>query len=418
MQDSDSYQFLAIVDGKPETLSLLDYFHHYLEFQKEITTRKYQYLYDKGLLKKEILDGLIQAIEVIDVIVEAVRGSKNTTQMKKCLMSGDVSGITFKLKKNESIAKKFSFSERQAKAILEMRLQKLGGLEIDILNKEYETLLKELSNYESILNDQKALMKVIRTEHQKFKKTYGTTRKTRVENIKQTKYVEERRIEEMLVLVDRFGYAKTMDNNKDKSEIKSLKSDYKYTLETKSDDRLMAFTNYGNLYQIKLKDVPKGKLKDKGATIQAIAKLDRGEFPIFVTTKSELKKETYLVVTKNGLAKYTDGEELMSIRGKVVATKLNKGDELLFAEPVSKKNKSLVIQTQRGYVAQMKLNVFPKMNKTAKGNISVSIDDNDALEHVYLLEKDEVKELHLNGKTIKTSSLSMSKRGSKGKLIK
>lgn len=417
VQDSVSYRFLALVEGKPTILSLKDYFHHYLAFQKEITQRKYEYLYEKGLIRKEILDGLMEAIEVIDVIVEAIRGSKNTTQMRNCLMQGKTDGIGFRLKKNEKIAQGFHFTERQAKAILDMKLQRLGGLEVESLQKERKALLKDLESYQKILKNEKEMIKVIRKDHEEFKKTFATPRKTKITEITHQKYVEEKKVEDILILVDRFGYAKTMDGGKEDTNLAELETNHKYVLSTKTDDRLVAFTNFGMLYQVKLQDIPKGKPKDKGQTIQALAGLSRNEYPLFVTTKKQLEKDTYLFVTQSGLAKQTKGEDLLSTRAKVAGTKLNQEDQLLYVGRVSKDH-TIVFQTKRGYVAHMKAEVFGVMNKNAKGVTSLALKENDELESVYLLTKGEVKKLTVNGKTILSSELPITKRGVVGKLIK
>lgn len=418
VQDTATYKFLALVNGEPTIFSLSDYFKHYLAFQKEINKRKYEYLYEKGLIRKEILDGLIEAIDLIDPIVEAIRGSKTVSQMRNCLMNGDTRGITFRLKKNEKIASGFHFTERQTKAILDMKLQRLGALEFESLQKDHKDLLKDLEEYRRILDDEKAMIKVIRKEHEQFKKDFATPRKTKIDEIARKKYVEEKKVEDVLILVDRFGYAKTTDGGKDEMDLEDLSKSYKYVLPTNTEDRLIAFTNFGTLYQVKLKDIPKGKLKDKGLTIQAIAGLERNEYPVYVATKNELEKGTFLFVTKQGLSKQTEGKELASTRSKVVGAKLNEGDELLFVGPVNSAEQNLLFQTKRGYVAQMKSDVFSVMNKNAKGVTSLSLKEDDELENVYLLNKEDVKELSVNGKTIQSSELPISKRGATGKMIK
>lgn len=417
VQDSASYRFLALVDGKPTTLTLMDYFYHYLEFQKEITRRKYEYLLQKGLARKEILEGIIEAVDKIDVIVDAIRGSKTATQMKNCLMKGDTSGIQFRLKKNEAVAKKFSFTERQAKSILDMKLQRLGALEVESLEKEYNNLLKDIERYQKILNDDNTLLLEIRKSHEQFKRNFAVPRKTKVDEIKTGKYVEKKIIEDITVLVDRFGYAKTLDKITKTSEIEKIKQTYKYVLEAKSDDQLVIFTNYGTLYQVHLKDVPKGKLKDKGVTIQSIAGLKRDEHPIFITTKNHLKEQKLIFVTKQGLTKQTQGKDLVSKRLKMIGTRLNDGDELRFVDFVSSDDKYIVFQTQRGYVAKIKTNSFSVMNKNAKGVISLSLKEDDELKSAYLTN-DEEAELNVNGRTIQISEIQVSNRGVVGKLIK
>ena len=155
LEDTFGVNMLAIVDGRPEILSLRDILKNYIEFQYEITTKKYNILLNKELEKKEIQEGLIKAVDVIDLIIAILRGSKNLAQAKKCLTSGDTTGITFKVKSLEKDAKKLSFTEKQAQAILDMRLYKLIGLEIEALLKDNETTLKNIAEYENILKNQK-----------------------------------------------------------------------------------------------------------------------------------------------------------------------------------------------------------------------------------------------------------------------
>jgi len=415
IQDSANYKFLALVDGTPTILPLHEYFKHYLAFQKEITKRKYEYLYEKGLARKEILDGLLEAIHQIDAVVDAIRGSKTTQQMRDCLMKGKTDGIVFKLKKNEKTAQGFHFTERQAKAILDMKLQRLGALEVEELENDYEKLLNELEEYKKILDDPKALIKVIKKEHEDFKKAFATPRKTKLEDVKQKKYVEEKKVEDVLVVVDRFGYAKTMDiGTPNEAEIKQA---YKYVLPTKTDDRLVVITNFGTLYQIKMDAIPKGKMKDKGATIQALAGMERGEYPIYVTTRKGLETGVYLFVTKTGLAKRTKGEELVSTRLKMAATKLQPSDELVYVGKAPFGSDLLLIKTKRGYVAKMEVGGFGVMNKNAKGVISIHVKENDEVEEAMILGQDEW-ELSVNGKNIQSSDIPLSKRGAVGKLIR
>lgn len=416
LQDSESYEFIALVNGKPQTLNLKSYFKYYLDFQKELNIRKYQYLYNKGLLRKETLDGLIQAIDVIDEIIELIRGTKLKKERMAGLMNGSVENVKFKTAKSKKIVSKFSFTERQAKAILEMKLEQLGALEVDDLIKNHEKVSKEIASYLKILNDEKSLMKEIRKEHEQFKINTSRPRKTIIESVVTQKYIEEKIIEDIIVTVDRFGYAKTMDACKNENEFKEIQHLNKYALETNSEDRVFVITNMGNVYQIKMKDIPKGKLKDKGSTIQAIASMDRNEYPIYVTTKGLIENETLLFVTRKGLTKLTIGTDLISSRLKIVGTKLEDNDEILFVKPVSE-NQKLIIQTKRGYVIRLNPNSFALMKKTSKGITSIALKEEDVLESAYLLKEKEDIDLKVNTIKISTKEFKESKRGAVGKLI-
>ena len=153
LEDTFGVNMLAVANGRPETLSLKQIIEHHVDFVFEVTTRKYKTLLGKELEKKEIQEGLIKACDVIDLIIEILRGSKNREQVKKCLVEGITEGIKFKSKASEKAAKNLKFTENQATAILEMRLYRLIGLEIEALQAEYDQTMKNIASYEDILNN-------------------------------------------------------------------------------------------------------------------------------------------------------------------------------------------------------------------------------------------------------------------------
>ena len=153
LEDTFGVNMLAVADGRPETLSLKQVIEHHVDFVFEVTTRKYKTLLGKELEKKEIQEGLIKACDVIDLIIEILRGSKSRDQVKKCLVEGITEGIKFKSKASEKAAKNLKFTENQATAILEMRLYRLIGLEIEALQAEYDQTMKNIASYEDILNN-------------------------------------------------------------------------------------------------------------------------------------------------------------------------------------------------------------------------------------------------------------------------
>jgi len=221
LQDSESYQFLALVDGKPMTVSLSEYFYHYLEFQKEINVRKYRHMLKKSLSQKERLDGLIKAVDEIDVIVDIVRNSTTLKQMEACLTSGKTDGINFRLKKHEKEARKMRYTKKQAQSILDLKLHRLGALEVDKLKSDHKRLLKEIESYEEVLNNPKEMIRLIQKEHQAFKKNFSTPRLTKVEEKKVKKYVEKKKVKDVCVTVDRYGYIKVIDQPT-KKELKEI----------------------------------------------------------------------------------------------------------------------------------------------------------------------------------------------------
>ena len=231
LEDTFGVNMLAVADGRPETLSLKQVIEHHVDFVFDVTTRKYTTLLNKEQEKKEIQEGLIKACDVIDLIIEILRGSKNREQVKKCLVDGVTEGIRFKSKSSEKAAQKLHFSEKQAAAILDMRLYKLIGLEIEALQADYAETMKNIAIYEDILNNYDSMAEVIMKELDQIKKEYGTKRRTVIENAEEVVY-EEKKMEEMEVtfLMDRFGYMRTIDKSAYERNKEAANAENKYVL--------------------------------------------------------------------------------------------------------------------------------------------------------------------------------------------
>ena len=214
LEDTFGVNMLAVADGRPETLSLKQVIEHHVDFVFDVTTRKYTTLLNKEQEKKEIQEGLIKACDVIDLIIEILRGSKSREQVKKCLVEGNTEGIKFKSRSSEKAAKTLQFTERQATAILEMRLYKLIGLEMEALQAEYGETMKNIALYEDVLNNYDSMAAVIMKDLDQIKKEYGSRRRTIIENAEEAVY-EEKKMEEMEVtfLMDRFGYMRVIDKS-------------------------------------------------------------------------------------------------------------------------------------------------------------------------------------------------------------
>ena len=183
-----------------------------MNFQYELATRKYTHLLAKERDKAEIQEGLIHACDVIDLIIEILRGSKDIQQAKNCLIAGETKGIKFRVKAHEKEAKALRFTERQADAILKMRLYRLIGLEIEALMAEHEESLKKIALYEKLLGNRTEMAKDIIGTLLDIKKEYATPRKTVIDQVEEVVYKEEEIKEaEVTFLMDRFGYVKTID---------------------------------------------------------------------------------------------------------------------------------------------------------------------------------------------------------------
>ncbi|MEG1291835.1 MAG: DNA gyrase subunit A, partial [Lachnospiraceae bacterium] len=265
LEDTFGVNMLAVANGKPETMGLTAVIRHHVDFQYEIATRKYKTLLSKEVDKKEIQEGLMKACDVIDLIIEILRGSKNIKDAKECLMNGTTEKIEFRFKGSEKDAKELCFTERQATAILEMRLYKLIGLELEALRKEHDLTLQNIARYEELLKSRTAMAKVIIKELDGFKKEYGKPRKTVIENAAEVVY-EEKKIEEMpiILLMDRFGYIKTIDVSIYERNKEAADGENKYVIPCMNTDKLCIFTDQGQLHLVKLLDIPYGRFRDKG----------------------------------------------------------------------------------------------------------------------------------------------------------
>ena len=275
LEDTFGVNMLAVSDGRPETMGLKRIIEAHVDFQIEVCNRKYTNLLGKEKEKREIQEGLIKACDVIDLIIEILRGSKTQQQAKACLVKGDVKGIRFKSEKSRKEAAKLCFTEKQAQAILDMRLSRLIGLEVEALLTEHEETLKNISRYEDILNNYGSMAKVIIEDLEETKKKFGRERRTSLENAAEVVIeVPKLREETVAVLIDRFGYVKTIDEAVyDKNEEAAV-NDFKYAFKILNTDRIAVFTSKGKLHQIKVTEIKAGKLRDKGVPLDNLCKYD------------------------------------------------------------------------------------------------------------------------------------------------
>ena len=216
MEDTYGVNLLAIRPtengtGQPKVFNLKSLIEEFVLFQEDLYTREYQFLLEKAKKRLEIVEGLMKATDVIDLIIEILRGSSSVKQAKTCLIEGITEGIKFKSKASEKEAATLSFTENQADAILAMQLSKLIGLEILKLHEENDTLIANIAEYEKVLSDSKELYKVIKGRLREFKKIFNSPRRTSLMDTVAKAYVEKVVIEDLYVCFDRFGYTKAID---------------------------------------------------------------------------------------------------------------------------------------------------------------------------------------------------------------
>ncbi|RHP49050.1 DNA topoisomerase (ATP-hydrolyzing) [Clostridium sp. AF32-12BH] len=417
LEDTFGVNMLAIAHGRPETLNLRGILENYLEFLYENTTRKYQALLEKELEKKEIREGLIRACDVIDLIIAILRGSKNLKDAKACLMTGDISRIQFKHPGFEEDAKQLNFTEKQANAILEMRLYKLIGLEILALQKDYKECLKKIAEYEKILKSRDGMNQVIKEDLDHIKEEFAQPRKTLIENGKEAVYEESAvAVSEVVFVMDRFGYCKLLDRSTYDRNRETVDTEYKYVIPCLNTDKLCVFTDTGNLHQIKLMDVPSGKLRDKGTPIDNLSKYDGSkEEIIFLTNFGRLTGQILLFATKMAMVKQVPAEEFVTNNRTVASTKLQEGDSLLTVRIVGTET-DLVLQSAGGMFLRFSMEDIPELKKNSRGVRGMKLGAGDELENVYFVTQQpqityKEKEVHLN-------RLKLAKRDGKGSKVR
>ena len=249
--------------------------------------------------------------EVIDLIIEILRGSRSQKQAKACLMEGNTEGIHFKTKSSERKAKALCFTERQATAILEMRLYKLIGLEIDALLEEHQKTVANIDRYEDILNNYDSMAAVIREDLEAVRREYAMPRRTVIENAAEAVF-EEKKLEEIevCVLMDRFGYVRTVDRAVYERNQEAADAESRYHFFCKNTDKLCLFTEKGTMYQARVSDLPYGKFRDKGIPIDNFCNYSSTEEQILhIDAMENLRWQSLLFVTTSGMCKQVPGNE-------------------------------------------------------------------------------------------------------------
>ena len=415
LEDTFGVNMLAVADGKPETMGIVPIIRHHVNFQYELATRKYQTLLAKERDKKEIQEGLIKATDVIDLIIEILRGSKNVKDARACLTDGITDNINFKSEQSKRDAAKLRFTERQTTAILEMRLQKLIGLELEALLKDHDETLKNIAKYEDILGSRVAMAKVIIKELESFKKEYAKPRKTVIDNLEEA-VVEEKKIEEMDVvfLMDRFGYAKTVDVATYERNKEAANTENRYILTCKNTDKICIFTNKGQMHLLKVLDLPYGKFRDKGTPIDNLSNYNSSEENfVYITNLAAISRSQVLFGTKSAMLKVVDGSEFDVAKRTTAATKLNEGDELIFVQALALEE-TLVMQSEKDFFLRIDISSIPEKKKGAVGVRGMKLGAGDALAAIYLLNAEDVVNIEVKGKEVALNRLRTAGRDTKG----
>ena len=415
LEDTFGVNMLAVADGRPETMGLKKIIEHHVDFQFELATRKYKTLLAKERDRKEIQEGLIKACDVIDLIIEILRGSQSVADARACLTQVITENIKFKSGISRKMAAMLRFTERQANAILEMRLYKLIGLEIEALMKEHEETLKNIARYEDILNNYDSMAEVIIEDLEHFKKEYARKRRTVVENGQEAVY-EEKKVEEQEVvfLMDRFGYAKTVDVATYERNKEAADAENKWIVNCINTGKLCVFTNTGKMHQIKVLDLPYGKFRDKGQPIDNVSNYDSTqEMVVYMCDELQLRYAKLLFATKQGMIKKVKGNEFQVAKRTIAATKLQEDDELISVQVITD-DQHVVLQTKDGYFLRFSAQEVAEKKKAAVGVRGIKLRKNDELEQIYLFYEGTEHKISYGDRELTLNRLKVAKRDGTG----
>ncbi len=419
LEDTFGVNMLAVANGRPETMGLKKIIEHHVDFQFEMATRKYQNLLDKEKDKKEIQEGLIKACDVIDLIIEILRGSQSVKDAKACLVNGVTENIKFKSKISKKMASMLRFTERQATAILEMRLYKLIGLEIEALMKEHDETIRKIERYEDILNHYESMANVIIEDLDRLKAEFARKRRTVVENAEEAVY-EEKKVEEQEVvfLMDRFGYAKTIDTSTYGRNKEAADAENRYVLPCMNTGRLCIFTNTGKMHQVKVLDLPYGKFRDKGLPVDNVSNFDSTQEEIvYICDAEQMRYSKLFFATRQGMVKKVEGSEFQVSKRTIAATKLQNDDMVISVQVISE-NHNVVLQTKDGYFLKFAAEEVSEKKKSAIGVRGMKLRKNDEVEEAYLFEEGSEMKAVTGEREVSLNRLKMAKRDGNGTKVR
>ena len=312
LEDTFGVNMLAIADGRPETLSLKSALEYHINFLFDVNQRKYTTMLTKENEKAEVQEGLIKAIDVLDAVIETIRGSKTKAEAKECLMTGKVNNIKYRIAEDKKIAKTFDFTEMQADAILDMRLSRLIGLELEALKKENEKTKKNIEKYTKILSDKKYMKKVIKDDLEHIIKEYGQPRKTSIKNIAKAVIKKEApKAFKEVVLMDKFGYVRAVSDTVYEKNKEAADSESKWVIPVMSDDKVVFITENGIMHTVAANKIPFGKFRDKSIPVDNVSTLDTTtDIILYAEAMANMNGSDYIIVTNLGGVKRLAGEEL------------------------------------------------------------------------------------------------------------
>ena len=403
LEDTYGVNINCINDGKPEVMGLKRILKIYTDFKYDLYNTKYTKLLAEQENVREVKEGLLTAVDCIDLIIEILRGSKKVADARACLIHGDTSNIKFRFKGSEADAKELHFTEKQADAILAMRLQKLIGLEIDQLKKELDEAEKLIKKYSRLLSGKAAMMKQMISDMEAIKAKYAIPRRSVIKDcgevvVKKAEVVAT----EVAVLLDRFYYIKVVDAGVYDKNTEQITRDYRFAFKCQNTDRVAVFANNSNMYTIKVLDIIKlqakkntnaksssskkpssqgliGRLNDKGIQIFEFCNMDGKEDILYMGCVEQFVDKTFLFADKYGFAKRVAGNNFDVTRKSIAASKAD--EEIIYIGLVDESD-FVVARSQEGFYIRVAAAEIPEKGKGAGCIKFMSIADTDNIEEV------------------------------------
>ena len=417
MEDTYSVNLLAVKNQQPIVFNLKTLITEFISFQKDLYTKEYTHLLEKSEARLEVVNGLILATDLIDLIIEILRGSSSVKQAKECLINGTVTGINFKSDASRMQALTLRFTQSQADAILAMPLSRLVGLELQKLVEEQGSLITKIAEYRTILGSEHELFKVIKKRLREFKKQFNTPRKTTLTEVVNCDYKEEVKIEDIYVLIDKFGYTKSVDTASMARVSEDTINEYAHVIPMKSDDKLCVFTAEGNMYQVKAATIPRVKMRDKGTLIGNLCKVGNEDIIRYINFE-KLFESQLAFTTKKGFVKLVSGAEFETNRFQIAATKLETDDavagiSVISAEEALSGDMKYIILTEKGASLGFNLEEVSELKKTSRGVKGIDLANGDLVAYSTVLPM-SAETFEYNGKTLSARKVRTRKRGAKG----
>jgi len=408
LQTSYRINMLALVGKKPEIMDLRTILQHFIDFRREIITRRTNYQLDKARKRHHILQGLIRAIDRLDLVIAIIRNSSSTSEARITLQE------------------RLEITEEQAKAILEMQLQRLVGMETDKLHAEAQTLATEIKEYQEILENKEKLDETLRNELMKIKKRFSDNRKTEIIPDEEEAIITQEDLIKETEAVITYSYRQNIKRTTSEEYARTGKNDYIIQLTTGTSlDNLLFFTRSGEVYTLPIHSIPEHHGLSTGENLKKYLKIPLKEKIVSIICLNEERKGKFITIaTQMGLVKKTLGEEYVTSYSSIKAINLNEGDQVVDVK-VTDGNQEILLATRKGQTIRFKEDSVSATGRNTQGNIGIKLESGDEVVSMNIVQEndyiisisetgkgkrtplDEYKLQNRNGKGLKTCGSSI-----------